>query len=138
MIVVDTNVLSEVMKARPDKGVLRWYAALSSAGIFTTTLTQAEVFYGLMLLPPGRRRDDLMSAARTVFDVDMAGRILPFDVDAARVYPEIAIGRRAIGRPISQIDAQIAAVARSRGARLATRNTRDFDACGVELVNPWD
>ncbi|MBT9444112.1 MAG: type II toxin-antitoxin system VapC family toxin [Hyphomonadaceae bacterium] len=137
MIVLDTNVLSEAMKARPDRRVLDWYAAQASAGIFTTTLTQAEVFYGLMLIPQGRRRDDLLSAARAAFDEDLAGRVLPFDIDAARIYPTIAFERRAAGRPISQIDAQIAAITRSRGARLATRNTRDFEACGIELVDPW-
>jgi predicted nucleic acid-binding protein len=103
----------------------------------TTTLTQAEIFYGLALLPEGRRRDDLTAAARLVFDVDLAGRVLPFDIDAALAYPEIAAGRRQGGRPIDQIDAQIAAIVRSRGARLATRNLRDFADCGIDVICPW-
>lgn len=107
------------------------------AGVFTTTLTQAEIFYGLALLPEGRRRDDLLAAARPMFEVDLAGRVLPFDTDAALVYPEIAIGRKQGGKPISQIDAQIAAIVRSRGARLATRNVRDFTDCGITIVDPW-
>ncbi len=93
------------------------------AGVFTTTLTQAEIFYGLALLPEGRRRDALMAAAQPMFDVDLAGRELPFDSDAANAYPEIAAERRKGGQPISQIDALIAAIVRSRGARLATRTS---------------
>ena len=107
------------------------------AGVFTTTLTQAEIFYGLALLPAGRRRDDLLAAARPMFDVDLAGRVLPFDTEAASAYPEIAAGRKQDGKPISQIDAQIAAIVRSRGARLATRNVRDFADCGITVVDPW-
>jgi predicted nucleic acid-binding protein len=106
------------------------------AGLFTTTVTQAEIFYGLAL-PQGRRRDDLVVAAQQMFDVDLTGRVLPFDIDAAMIYAEIAAGRRRIGKPISQIDAQIAAVVRSRGAQLATRNVPDFVDCGIVVVNPW-
>jgi toxin FitB len=72
-----------------------------------------------------------------MFEIDLAGRVLPFDSDAALAYPEIAAGRKRGGKPISQIDAQIAAVVRSRGARLATRNVRDFAACGITVVDPW-
>src|SRR3546814_6215229 len=91
------------------------------AGVFTTTLTQAEIFYGLALLPEGRRRDDLLAAARPMFEADLSGRVLPFDTDAALAYPDIAAGRRKGGQPISQIDAQIAAIVRSRGDRKSTR-----------------
>ncbi len=137
MIVLDTNVLSELMRPEPDAAVVAWIGGQPMAGLFTTTLTQAEIFYGLALLPRGRRRDALVAAARPMFEVDLAGRVLPFDTDAALAYPDIAAGRRKGGRPISQIDAQIAAIARSRGARLATRNVSDFADCGIAVVDPW-
>jgi predicted nucleic acid-binding protein len=138
MIVLDTNVISELMRRKPDPRVMAWIVGQPMAGVFTTTLTQAEIFCGLALLPEGRRRDQLLAAARPMFDVDLAGRVLPFDTDAAIVYPGIAAGRKQGGRPISQIDAQIAAIVHSRGARLATRNVRDFADCGITVVDPWD
>lgn len=137
MIVLDTNVISELMRRDPDAAVTAWVGEQPMAGVFTTTLTQAEIFYGLALLPEGRRRDALMAAARPMFEVDLAGRVLPFDTDAASAYPGIAADRRMSGQPISQIDAQIAAIVRSRGARLATRNVSDFADCGITVVNPW-
>ncbi|QEE39005.1 MULTISPECIES: type II toxin-antitoxin system VapC family toxin [unclassified Methylobacterium] len=137
MIILDTNVLSELMRAKPTIFVLKWFAAQPSAGLFTTTLTQAEIFYGLSLLPEGRRRDDLFAAAQPIFEVELAGRILSFDQDAAMAYADIAASRRRAGQPISQIDGQIAAITASRGARLATRNVRDFVDCGIVVVDPW-
>jgi hypothetical protein len=97
----------------------------------------AEILFGIELLPKGKRRDTMLEEAEATFAEDFAGRILPFDEDAARAFPEIAIRRRAQGRPIADLDAQIAAIARSRDAILATRNTADFEGCGVRLVNPW-
>jgi toxin FitB len=138
VIVLDTNVLSELMRRAPDPQVLAWVGRQPLAGLFTTTLTQAEVLFGLELLPNGRRQQSLLMAARGVFEEALAGRILPFDTSAARLYPEIAAGRQRCGRPISQIDAQIAAIVRSRGARLATRNVRDFIDCGIIVIDPWN
>lgn len=137
MIILDTNVISELMRRQPDQRIMTWIADQPMAGVFTTTLTRAEIFYGLALLPEGRRRSDLLAAARPMFDVDLAGRVLPFDTEAAIFYPAIAAGRKQAGRPLSQIDAQIAAIVRSRGARLATRNVRDFEDCGITIVDPW-
>ncbi len=137
MIVLDTNVLSEVMRPAPAAMVLRWLAAQPASGLFTTTITQAEILYGIELMPRGKRRAALESAVDAMFAEDFADRILPFDSDAARVFPQIAGPRRALGRPIAQWDAQIAAIARSRGAALATRNTEDFEDCGIALLNPW-
>ena len=139
MIVLDTNVISELMRRATDPQVMSWFAEQPAASLFTTTpLTQAEIFYGLALLPAGRRRDDLLAAARPMFDVDIAGRVLPFDADAALVYAEIAAGRKQGGKPISQIDAQIAAIARSRGARLATAKYAGLRRIkGVTVVDPW-
>ena len=136
MIILDTNVLSEVMTPAPAAKVLRWLATHPAARLFTTTITQAEILYGVELMPRGRRRAALESAVKAMFDEDFADRILPFDNDAACAFPQVATARRALGRPIAQWDGQIAAIARSRGAALATRNTEDFEHCGIELVNP--
>ncbi|WEQ54239.1 type II toxin-antitoxin system VapC family toxin (plasmid) [Komagataeibacter nataicola] len=138
MIVLDTNILSELMRSGPDEAVLAWMSRQPMMTLFITAITQAEILYGLALLPKGRRRDLLIVAARAMFEEDFSGRILPFDGEAARVYAEIASRRRQAGEPISQFDAQIAAITQSRGASLATRNTRDFLNCGITLINPWD
>jgi len=137
MIILDTNVLSEVMRPSPSARVLSWLAEHPPSRLFTTTITQAEILYGLELLPAGKRRGALESAVEAMFEEDFAGRILPFDSDAARVFPQVAAARRAAGRPATQFDAQIAAIARSRGAILATRNTSGFEHCGVAVLNPW-
>ncbi len=137
MIVLDTNVISEMVRPKPDEAVLAWLAAQPMSSLFITATTQAEVLYGLTPLPAGRRRDDLFAAIRPIFDEDLAGRVLPFDTHAALIYPAIVADHRRSGQPISQFDAQIAAIVRSRGARLATRNVRDFVGCGIELIDPW-
>ena len=138
MIILDTNVLSEVMRPVPTAEVLHWLARHPASSLFTTTITQAEILYGLELLPKGKRRAALQFAVDAMFEEDFADRILPFDSDAARVFPQIAASRRASGRPITQWDAQIAAIARSRGAALATRNIGDFEHCGISVLNPWN
>jgi predicted nucleic acid-binding protein len=130
-------VLSEILRRQPDARVLAWIEAQPATALFTTTLTRAEILYGVGLLPKGRRRDTLRVAVDAVFDEDFAGRVLAFDDPAATLFAEIAVDRKTSGRPISQFDAMIAAVARSRGAALATRNTRDFTYCGIALVDPW-
>jgi predicted nucleic acid-binding protein len=137
MILLDTNVLSELMRPSPAAEVLRWFAAHSASQLFTTTITQAEILYGVKVMPKGKRRAALQLAVEAILEEDFADRILPFDSDAARVFPKIAGSRRALGRPMAQWDAQIAAIARSRGAALATRNSNDFEHCGVRVVNPW-
>jgi len=137
MIILDTNVLSEVMRPSPSPQVLTWLAAQPAGGLFTTTVTQAEILYGLELLPKGKRRTALESAVTAVFEEDFAGRILPFDTDAAAMFAKIAAARQKRGRPIAQFDAQVAAIARSRGAAVATRHASDFDNCGVVVLNPW-
>jgi hypothetical protein len=137
MIVLDTNVLSEALKPSPSDVVLRWLAAQEPLAAFTTTITEAEVLYGIETLPAGRRRTRLAAAIERLFDEEFEGRILPFDRESARVFPKIVAGREALGRPISQFDAMIASIARSRGAAVATRNTKDFEHCGVRIINPW-
>ena len=138
MIILDTNVLSEVMRPAPSVRVLEWLAKESALTVFTTTIAMAEILYGIELLPKGRRRAALASAAEAMFEEDFAGRILPFDNDAARAFPKIAAARRGSGLPITRFDAQIAAIARSRSAAIATRNTGDFEECGVTVLNPWN
>lgn len=137
MIVLDTNVLSEALRPAPAEAVLRWLARQDREAVFTTAITQAEILYGIELLPAGKRRKGLQAAVETMFSDEFGGRILPFDVDAALVYQKVVAGRASMGRPISQFDAVIASVCRSRKAALATRNVSDFEHCGVEIVDPW-
>ena len=137
MIVLDTNVLSEVLRPKPAAGVLDWLVDQPRTSVFTTAVTQGEILYGIRLLADGRRRRGLWDAAIRIFDEDFAGHVLSFDGDAAEMYAEIAASRRSAGKPISQFDAMIAAMTRSRGAVLATRNGKDFESCGIEIVDPW-
>jgi predicted nucleic acid-binding protein len=138
MIVLDTNVLSEALRPSPSETVLRWLAAQDRGSVFTTAIAQAEVLLGVEVLPAGKRRTRLHTAVENLFAEEFRGRILPFDEDSARVFPKIVAARESIGRPISQFDAVIASVCRSRNAAIATRNVSDFEHCGVLIVNPWD
>lgn len=137
MIILDTNVLSEILRPAPEPRVVEWLSEQPRASVFTTTITRGEILYGIRVLPAGKRRDGLWNAAMKIFDVDLDGQVLSFDSVAAADYAEISAARRAAGRPIAQFDAQIAGITLSRGAQLATRNVKDFDACGFELINPW-
>ena len=137
MILLDTNILSELMRPVPEKGVEQWLADQPDASVFISAITEAELRYGVALLPAGKRRSALTAVIEDMLGEDFTGRILPFDSAAAVAFAEIAATRRQAGRPIAQADAQIAAIARSRGAALATRNVPDFDGCGVDVVNPW-
>ncbi len=138
MIILDTNVLSEFMRAVPNPVVMDWVGQQEISELFTTTITQAEVYYGLALLPIGKRRSDMERAARLMFEQDFQDRILTFDSVAAMEYAALASLRRQLGKPIAQADAQIAAIARANLAVLATRNIPDFCDCQLVLVNPWD
>jgi predicted nucleic acid-binding protein len=137
MIILDTNVLSELMRAKPSAQVAAWVAKLPATDLFTTSITEAEIFYGIELLSKGKRREGLLAAAEAMFAEDLSGRILGFESDAARVFSKIAAHRRSLGRPISHADAQIAAIAQLRGAEIATRNVADFKDCGVEVLDPF-
>ncbi len=137
MVVLDTNVVSELMLDAPSPAVLTWMDDLPARELFLTAVTEAEVRTGIAILPEGSRRRGIADAADRTLDGLFAGRILPFDSGAARVYADIAATRRAAGRPISQAACQIAAIARSRGMAVATRNVRDFSGTGVEVVDPW-
>lgn len=137
MIVLDTNVLSELVRPIPHPAVVQWLDAQPPDDIATTAVTAAELFVGVARLPHGRRRERLSAAVRDSLSIDLADRILPFDADAAECYAAVTTVRLAVGRPVGVPDAQIAAICRSTMARLATRNTKDFDGTGIDVVNPW-
>lgn len=137
MIVLDTNVVSELMKPAPNERVVDWLERQPQASLFTTSVTRGEVLFGVRMLPEGQRRQRLWTVAQAIFDEDFAGRVMAFDDDAADAFAEIGASRRTAGRPISQFDAMVAGIARSRGAAVATRNVEDFRDCGISILNPW-
>lgn len=138
MIVIDTNVISELMRPEPDPRVLAFADAVPKSALYTTTIVEAEILSGVALLPQGRRRTDLEWNARRMFAEDFAGRVLSFGREAAAQYALILEERRALGQPLEGFDGLIAAAARAAGFKVATRNTPDFEGCGVELINPWE
>jgi len=137
VIVLDTNVISELMRPEPHPGVLAWVAAQPRALLYTTHINQAEILYGIAALPEGRRRASLASAAEAMFAEEFAGRMLPFGAAAAARYPGIVLARRRAGIPIEGFDALIAATALAAGASVATRDTGGFSGCGLALIDPW-
>ena len=136
MIVLDTNVLSELMRPHPDERVVAWMDGIQPSEASTTAITVAEIDAGLRPLPAGKRRARLEGIFRSLIS-DVADHVLPFDREAAEHYAHISHSRESLGRPIDHIDCMIAAICLARGAALATRNERDFEATGVDLVNPW-
>jgi predicted nucleic acid-binding protein len=138
VIVLDTDVLSELMRPEPSVRVVQWIAEQPAHELFTTAITEAEIFYGIKLLTRGKRRDLLHAAAEAMFAEDFADRIFGFESSAARLFSGIAAHRRSLGKPITHADAQIAAIAQLHNAKVATRNVADFTDCGVEVVDPWD
>jgi predicted nucleic acid-binding protein len=137
MIILDTNVLSEVLRPTPEAEVLAWLERQTPADLYTTTVTEAEVFFGIEAAPIGRKRDQLRFEAEGMFEEDFDGRVLAFDRAAARAYGRIVAARKAAGRPVGAMDAQILAIASCRDATVATRDVSDFEGCGVRVVNPW-
>ena len=136
MLVIDTNVASDLMRPAPTPSVAAWIAERDAATMFLTAVSEAELRFGVAILPAGRRRNALEAAMRRWLERGFAERILPFDSAAAEAYAEIAADRRQAGRPIGEADCQIVAISRSRGASLVTRNVRDFEGTGVEVVDP--
>jgi predicted nucleic acid-binding protein len=137
MIILDTNVVSELMRPVSSPVVLKWLSKQHANDLYSSTITLAEIFYGIELLPVGERRSALVAGAERMFTVVLADRIFPFDEPAARAFAQIASARRRTGRPMAEFDAQVAAIARVHGSAVATRNTDDFAGCGIRLVNPW-
>ena len=138
MILLDTHVVSEVMKVSPSASVLRWLDDQSSSAVYVSAVTVGEIEYGLRILPDGRRRLQLKERFEQFIALAFAQRVLGYEEAAARLYGEIMGLRKELGRPMSVPDGQIAAIARSHGLSIATRNTRDFEECGVDLLNPFD
>lgn len=136
MIVFDTNVISELMRSEPSPVVVRWVRSRSASELYTTSITLAEVRCGIERLPDGSRKQLLRDVADEVFAA-FEQQVLPFDMTAASRYPAIVRERDHAGAPIDGFDAQIAAICRSHGAALATRNTKDFHRTGIKVLDPW-
>lgn len=138
MILLDTNVLSELMRPMPDPNVVRWLDVWPEWDVWISAVTVAEIRLGISLLPAGKRKALLLDIAEQVFQEDFHDRCLPFDCEAAGEYALIVAERNRQGHPISVEDAQIAAIARTAALTLATRNTKDFSGItGLELIDPW-
>jgi predicted nucleic acid-binding protein len=137
MIVLDTNVLSELMRRRPAARVVAWVDERGADTLAITAIAVAELLYGVARLSRGARKTELAAAVGGLVREDFSGRVLPFDSAAAQHYADVVSERERQGRPISTADAQIAAISRCRGAVLATRNVRDFEATGIEILDPW-
>jgi hypothetical protein len=137
MIVLDTNVISEVLRPVPDEQVMAWMRAMKRSELWTCSIVLAELYAGVELMPAGKRKQTLREKMDQLVSLIFAEKVLGFDGSAARKYGEIFAARQRLGRPIQEIDAQIAAIAAVHGAALATRNIPDFKGCGVRLINPW-
>jgi len=138
MILLDTNVISAVMMPAPTRPVLRWLNDQDTLGLYLSSITLAEIGNGPRVLPDGRRRRDLEDRFTMFVAEGFEQRVLSFDESAALLYGEIMGRRKELGRPLGILDGQIAAIARAHQLTVVTRNTRDFEECGVELINPFD
>ena len=138
MIILDTNVLSELTRRVPGAIVMAWVDAQPAAELATTAISAGELLYGVARLPAGSRKTEVEEAVRAMVYEDFRNRVEPFDVNAAGQYAAVVSERERIGRPIAAADAQVAAICRARAAALATRNTKDFEHTGIRLINPWD
>ena len=137
MVLLDTNVVSELIRRSPDPAVEAWAASHRLEDLFLSAISEAELRYGAAILPTGRRRDALVSDIESMLRDAFGNRMLPFDSEGARAYADIASRRRSAGRPIAPVDCQIAAIARSRNMAVATRNVRDFEDMGIDVLDPW-
>jgi len=137
MVVIDTNVVSGLMRLTPEPAVMAWFSRQDSGDLYLTAVSEAELREGAAVLPAGRHRNRLTAEVDAVVREDFAGRVLPFDSAAARADVAIAASRCSVGRPILEADCQIAAIARARDAAVATRNVADFERCGIAVIDPW-
>lgn len=138
MFLLDTNVLSAMMRAERVPEVSTWVSGQRPDLLFTAAVCQAEILSGLAIMPESRRRLALEEAVQAMFREDFEGRVLPFDMAAATAYADIFAFRRRAGRSAATVDLMIASIARSRGASVVTRNVADFEGSGVAIVNPWE
>lgn len=137
-MILDTNVISEIMRPVPDRNVVAWFGETVDEKRSITAITEAELLFGLSLMPAGKRRNDYAAAIARILTGEMRNAIFPFESADAPFFAEVMSSRRRVGRPLKELDAQIAAIALRRGLPIATRNVRDFGDCGVTLINPWD
>lgn len=138
MFLLDTNVISEALKPKPEDGVERWFAPVVRQHVFVSSISKAEMLFGLAIMPPGKRKLALADVIWKFFSNELKTEVLAFGSRESEIYAEIASHQRAIGRAMNQSDAQIAAIARLRDFAIVTRNVGDFAHCGVEIVNPWE
>ena len=136
-VLLDTNVVSELIRKTPDPAVEAWAAGHALEDLYFSAVSEAELRYGAAILPAGRRRASLVSDIERMLSDAFDGRVLPFDSTAARAYADIAAMRRSAGRTVPPADCQVAAIAQSRDMAVATRNVRDFEDIDIEIVNPW-
>lgn len=137
-MILDTNVISEIVKPSPDARVVHWYQTNYGDTCFMTTITEAELRFGLAFMPEGKKKAALEAALSVLLDTDFADRILAFERADTRHYASIMASRRKSGRPMTEMDAQIAAIAKRHKLKLVTRNVADFAHCGIEIINPWE
>lgn len=137
-ILLDTNVISETLKPEPEPTVAKWLHSIPIGRLFVSSITKAELLYGLALLPNGKRKETLATIIKEFLDNRIVNPIESFDEDDAVAYARISAHRRRIGHKIRELDAQIAAMAATRGLAVATRNVWDFEDCGVAIINPWE
>lgn len=138
MLILDTNVVSELFRQQPDTQVDIWFKAVSPSGLFVTAVSKTESLVGLAMMPEGKRKQLLHTIMYSFFEERLQNPILVFGGREAEFFAELVSHRRSIGRPIGEFDAQIAAIARSNSFAVVTRNVRDFEDCNIEIVNPWD
>ncbi len=137
MIILDTNIISEFMTSAPASPVLDWLNAQNAISLYITSISIAEIGFGLRVMPNGQRQQLLIDRFEQFISIAFKNRILSFDEAAAGVYGEVKGYRKEIGRPLSDMDSQIAAIARTNGFAVATRNIKDFEECGIKLINPF-
>ena len=137
MIILDTNVVSELVRPHPAPAVLKWAQSQSASSFCTTTITKAKIYYGIHLLPQGKRRTALAAAADRILSVNLGGLVIAFNSDSAERYAMVASARRRAEQSLSEPDCQIAAIALVHRASIATRNSDDFDGGGIKSINPW-
>ena len=138
MIVLDTNVLLEIMRAKPDPAVLAWLDAQAPDDLWLSSVVAAELLFGVARLPEGARKQQLATAVSAMLEQDFSGQILNFDLSAASVYAVMLSERERVGQNMAMAEAHIAAICLSRDAALATRNTKHFEGLGLALINPWE
>lgn len=138
MYVIDTNVLSEVMKDEAHPAVATWLRSCPPEAMFTTAISRSEIIYGIRRLPDGAKRYRLDRAAQEMFAQEFNGRVLPFDAQAADIYADLRIARAKGGRPLATEDGMIAAIAKAQNATVVTRDVTGFEGCGITLINPWE